>query len=550
MDIKKVVVVGGGSAGWMTASALVKFFPDKEIVVVEDPDTPAIGVGESTYDGIRYFCKLIGVENDDFFLQTDASLKIGISFADFYKESGEEPFLYPFGSPLLEDTRWHYEDWLIKKVYYPETPVHEFVESYFPQANLAKIGRFSDNKSKKFGHFNPDLDAALHFDAIKFGEFLRDSLCIPAGVKHLQGKVKAVVADKFGIESLTMEDGSSIIADLFVDCTGFKSMLLGEALKEPFNSYEEVLPNNKAWATRLPYKNKATELRPVTTSTGIENGWVWDIPLWSRLGTGYVYSDKFVSDEDALAEFKKYLASDKMVEPRTEEEIAELEFNNIQMRVGIHERTWVKNVVAIGLSAGFIEPLESNGLFTVHEFIYQLLRALQRGTVSSWDLEVYNRATLEIYNNFANFIRMHYALSLRKDTPYWKANFDRGQYFNKSIVNMSNHSDHLDTLYESKTNSFSASTRGGLTIISVGMNYPILDPISVAIGQIKNQMDYRTELSQNFRDLDAKRMFWQDAAKKSDTLLEYLEKKYHRVKSDIEEETNDIYDDLDGDFYN
>jgi len=533
MDIEKIVIVGGGSAGWMTASALVKFFPNKEIVVVEDPDTPIIGVGESTYEGIRHFCNIVGIKNDDFFYQTDASLKIGLSFVDFYKESGEEPFFYPFGKPFLEASRWNYEDWFVKKVYYPETPRTEFVESYFPQASLAKLGKFSDNEFGNFGNFNPDVDVALHFDAVKFGRFLRDNLCIPAGVKHIKGKVVTVNTNNSGVEFLSMADESSITADLFVDCTGFKSLLLGEALNEPFNSYGEVLVNNKAWATRVPYKNKEKELRPITACTAIENGWVWDIPLWSRLGTGYVYSDKFVSDEDALAEFKKHLASDKMVEPRTEEEISELEFNNIQMRVGIHERTWVKNVVAIGLSAGFIEPLESNGLFTVHEFIYQLLRALQRGTVSSWDLEVHNRATLEIYNNFANFIRMHYALSLRQDTPYWKASFERGKYFDKSVVDVSSKMDNLDTLYEAKTNTFNPPSSGGLAIISAGMNYPILDPVSVTIGGIMNQMDYKIVLAANWKALEDNRIRWMDEAENSETLLTYLQNKY---KYDIEKE--------------
>ena len=527
MDIKKVVVVGGGSAGWMTASALIKFFPDKEIVVIEDPDSPAIGVGESTYDGIKYFCTLIGVKEEDFFVQTDASLKIGLSFVDMYKTSGEEPFFYPFGAPYLENTRWGYEDWLIKKVCYPETPVTEFAESYFPQTSLAKMNKFSDNESGEFGNFNAKYDAALHFDAIKFGIYLRDNLCIPAGVKHIKARVDDVTTDDTGIKSLTTDTGMTITADLFVDCTGFKSLLLGEALKEPFNSYKKVLPNNKAWATRLPYKNKEAELRPITTSTFIENGWVWDIPLWSRLGTGYVYSDEFVSDKDALDEFKKYLASDKMVEPRTQEEINELEFKNIEIRVGIHERTWVKNVVAIGLSAGFIEPLESNGLFTAHEFILQLVRALQRGTVSSWDVEVYNRATLEIYNNFANFIRMHYALSSRRDTPYWKANFERGQYFNNSVVRLAASKDHLEGVYDAKMSTFNPPTRGGLTLIAVGMNYQLLDPISISLGEIKNNMNYKTDLAANFRDLDSKRAVWAAAADRADTLLEYLRKKYH-----------------------
>jgi tryptophan halogenase len=173
-----------------------------------------------------------------------------------------------------------------------------------------------------------------------------------------------------------------------------------------------MLPNNSAWATRIPYKNKEKELVGYTNCTAIENGWVWNIPLWSRIGTGYVYSDKFVSDEDALKEFQKYLGT------------KELEFKNIKMRVGLHNRLWVKNVVAIGLSAGFIEPLESNGLFTVHEFLMILLRNIQRDKFSQFDRDSYNYQAKHLFRNFAEFVALHYALSHRNDTEYWKANLN------------------------------------------------------------------------------------------------------------------------------
>ena len=151
---------------------------------------------------------------------------------------------------------------------------------------------------------------------------------------------------------------SKVKADLFIDCTGFSALLIDKALKEPFESFEDVLPNNSAWATKMPYKNKKKELVGYTNCTAIDNGWVWNIPLWSRIGSGYVYSDKYISDDDALLQFQKHIKKGD-----------ELEYKHIKMRTGIHKRTWVKNVCAIGLSAGFIEPLESNGLYTVHEFL-------------------------------------------------------------------------------------------------------------------------------------------------------------------------------------
>jgi flavin-dependent dehydrogenase len=522
----RIVIVGGGSAGWMTAAILVHSFPNKDITVIEDPDTPPIGVGESTYEGIKYYCEFIGVDEQSFFKETDASLKIGLTFSNFYKKSGYNPFIYSFGKPYLAGTRWGLEDWLIKKSAYPETPTEEFAESYFPQANLAKHGRFSENVDGTFGSFDPKLDTALHFDAIKFGGWLRDFYSLPKGVKLIKSKVSNVNLKHDLISSLSLENGMEITADLFIDCTGFKSMLLSQALQEPFLSYSDVLPNNSAWATRLPYKDPEKELAPVTKCTAIENGWCWDIPLWSRLGAGYVYSDKYVSKEEALEEFKQHLMSEEMIIPRSREEVDSLEYNSISMRVGIHKRTWVGNVVAIGLSAGFIEPLESNGLFTVHEFLYQLVRTLLRGDVSQWDRDVYNSATKLTYDGFAEFIRLHYALSLRDDTKYWKDNLKRSYDFSSYALS----DEYASTLYQVKTNKtkrFETPSVGGDIWIATGLNYPTLDPVSVRLGEIRNKMNYKEDLSTDFFNLDQKRLTWSARALASPTLYQYLKEKYY-----------------------
>ncbi len=525
-NIENIIIVGGGSAGWMTAAALIKFFPNKNITVVESPNTSPIGVGESTYEGIRFFCRLLEINEKDFFIETDASIKIAIAFSNFYKESGDDKFQYPFGPPFLDGTLWGAEDWLIKKSIYPETPSSEYAESYFPQAQLVKHGRFSDNKKGEFEKFRPELDTALHFDAIKFGKWLKNKYCLPKNVKNIEQEIIEVKTNKNGISSLLLSSGDTLSADLYVDCTGFKSLLLDKTLKEPFVSYTDILPNNSAWATRIEYIDKEKELKPVTTCTALKNGWTWDIPLWSRLGAGYVYSDKYINEEKALEEFKNYLTSSSMTMKRSREDVDKLEFVNIKMRVGIHERTWVKNVVAIGLSAGFIEPLESNGLFTVHEFLYQLIRSLLRGKVSGWDIDVYNKKTLEIYDNFVNFIRIHYSLSIRDDSDYWKDNLNRSNYFNKEYL-MSNRLDHIDVLYNAKTTNFQVPTYGGIPWISTGMNYPILDIVSVKHGELKNGMNYKNDLDSYFRELDSKREFWEKNALNSPTLYNYLKKKYH-----------------------
>ena len=180
--------------------------------------------------------------------------------------------------------------------------------------------------------------------------------------------------------------------------------------------YKRQLPNNKAWATRLPYKNKRKEMVSWTDCQAIQNGWVWKIPLWSRMGTGYTYSDKYINDEEALNEFKTHLKTTGL----TEKDIQQLSFRQLIMKVGVYKDLWVKNVVAIGLSAGFIEPLEGNGLFSVHEFIVNLIRTLNRGSVSQWDRDVFTSTCKSTFRTFAEFVALHYALSHRNDTPYWK----------------------------------------------------------------------------------------------------------------------------------
>ena len=175
-------------------------------------------------------------------------------------------------------------------------------------------------------------------------------------------------------------------------------------MKEPFESYEDILPNNSAIATRQPYTNKKEQLKGYTNCKAVSNGWIWNIPLWSRIGTGYVYSDKYTTYEDALKELQQELGTD------------ELEFRKIKMRIGIHKRLWVKNVCAIGLSAGFIEPLESNGLLTIHHFLFNLIPILKKEIVNEFAIQHFNLSCRRMFRGFAEFVAMHYAISDRIDS--------------------------------------------------------------------------------------------------------------------------------------
>tara|TARA_Y100000287_G_scaffold183990_1_gene184026 strand:+ start:2221 stop:3771 length:1551 start_codon:yes stop_codon:yes gene_type:complete len=411
-NVKKIIVLGGGSAGWMTASTLIKEYPDKEITLIESPNTPIVGVGESTIGGIKFWTTYLGIDDNEFFKYTDATYKLSIRFEDFYKK-GDGGFHYPFGEPVFINKADGYNEWIIKKHIYPETHRSDFAECFYPQMALVKNKKLFDNEKNEIP-FNFRENTAYHFDATKFGLFLKERYCLPRGVKHIVEDIKTIECNDNGIESLNKK----YKADLYFDCTGFKSLLLGETLQTEFESYSDMLPNNSAWATRVPYKSKKEEINCYTNCTAIENGWVWQIPLWSRWGTGYVYSDKFVDDETALQEFKNHL-------DKKGQDYSNAEFKKIKMRVGIHKRLWVKNVVGIGLAAGFIEPLESNGLFSVHEFIMRFIRNAQRDIITQWDRDNFTFQCKKFFRNFAEFVAMHYAMSNRDDTEYWRANANK-----------------------------------------------------------------------------------------------------------------------------
>jgi len=519
MKVDKIVIVGGGSSGWISAAFLAKTFSEKEITVIESPNIPIVGVGESTLADITNLRDYLGIDEKQFMKATNASYKMSIKFTDFYeKDSGG--FHYPFRCPDLSESQNGLYDWLELKAFYKDNiDVADFVRCYFPHAALFEQNKISENRYGEFGSYCKQTDVAYHFDSVLFGKYLKENHCLPNGVKHISAEVIDAKISENGIETLFLDNGAEIQSDLFIDCTGFKSLLLSHYLNEPFDSYEDDLPNNRAWAVQLPYKNKESELEPFTNCTAIDNGWVWNIPLWSRLGTGYVYSDKFVDSTTALEEFKTYLKSDKMVVPRSEEEIEQLQFKDIPMRVGIHKRTFVKNVCAIGLSAGFIEPLESNGLFTVQAFLLKLAKSMLRGKVSKWDKDVYNAATRGMYNNFVEFVGAHYSLSHRDDTQYWQA--IQNKTFSQQLVDMQPTSIvgywHL---HNQKMFGAPIEPLVGITYISVGMNYFLYDSIDQDYGKFGANIENRIKQIESI--YDRKKEKWLQAAKHEPTLYEYL----------------------------
>ena len=468
----KILIVGGGSAGWMTAATLESQFPQYKISLIESKNISTVGVGESTIAQITQWMRLLKIKDEDFLKHVDGSYKLSIKFTDFYKKG--EAFHYPFGAPPVENTRAGTNDWWFKKMLYPKTPYSDYADCTYPlQMAYVNQNKFDIN----------EVERAYHFDAIKFGLWLKNNYC--KKIKHIVEDVVSVEQDENGITSLN----NKYKADLYIDCTGFRSLLLGKSLKEPFESYSNMLPNNSAWATKIKYKNKEKELLPYTNCTAIENGWVWRVPLWSRLGTGYVYSDKFVSDEDALKEFKSHLKNREKIS-----NVEELEYRNIKSRVGIHKRLWVKNVVAIGLSSGFIEPLEGNGLFSVHEFLINLVRNLQREKISQWDKDNFNYQCKHLFREFAEFVGLHYALSHRNDTEYWKHCFNKS--WDEHLINLKavGYSGFKDAVYRRTYNS-KFDDGAGLESIAAGMHWSPTDKQTIIVKTNYEEKNLEKEFS-------------------------------------------------------
>ena len=416
----KICIVGGGSAGWMSASTLSLKDIDSEITLISSKDISPVCVGESTLEKIHNWKVMLPFDEVDFIKETNGTLKHSIKFTNWLKpDSGS--FHYPFGTVQHDPDLW----WSIQLE--RGTLSHN---TYGQDINAT--GALAEN-----GKVDISYPYSYHFDATKFAQYLKEKFC--KNVNHIEATVIDGDVDENGIKSLRLDNGENIEADLFIDCTGFRSLLLGDYLKEPFKSSNDLIPNDTSWITTIPHANKK-EMAPFTECTAIENGWVWEIPLWDRVGSGYVYSSKYVSDEDAKQEFITCLTK-KGYNP------SKCEFRKIPLRVGRHERTWVKNVVAIGLSGGFIEPLESNGLLTIHENLIDLYKTLRRGLPSECLKKMYNRGTNRKFDEFLEFVALHYALTQRQDTPYWKDIFNKDYRFieerEQRVDGFASWSDHL-----------------------------------------------------------------------------------------------------------
>jgi flavin-dependent dehydrogenase len=417
----KVVVVGGGTAGWMTASYLKAAFGDRlSITVVESGRIGTIGVGEATFSDIRHFFQFLQLREQDWMPTCNATYKLGIRFQD-WRGVGHR-FYHPFeqirsvnGFPLADwwlhngpSSRFDLDCFIMPSVCEAgRSPRHldgSLVDQDFREGEEVAGLTMSEHQGKT------QFPYAYHFEASLLAKFLC-RYAVDRGVTHIIDDVLDVRLDERGwVDHVVTSEHGQIDGDLFVDCTGFRGLLLNKALGVPFLSYQETLPNDSAVALQVPLDMKERGILPCTVATAQDNGWIWTIPLFGRIGTGYVYASDYCSPEEAERTLREFVGP----------EAATVQANHIRMRIGRSQQSWRHNCVAIGLSSGFVEPLESTGIFFIHHAIEQLVKHFPAADWSPKAREMYNSAVAHVQDGIREFLVIHYRGAARDDTQYWR----------------------------------------------------------------------------------------------------------------------------------
>ena len=403
--IEHIVVVGGGSAGWLAAGVLAAEHALR-VTLVESPAVPTIGVGEGTWPSMRDTLHRIGVSEADFFRECDASFKQGSRFERWVTGSDDDVYFHPFVLPQ------GYGDTNLAAAWQRSHRNIPFADLVSFQPHLCVHGRAP--KQAATPEYAAVANYGYHLDAGKFGAFLREHCVNKLGVRHIVDPVEDIRnKDNGDIAALLLRGGSVVEGDLFVDCTGMQSLLLGKHYGVPLLHQRHVLFNDSALAVQVPYANEDEPIASQTTSSAQPNGWIWDIGLPGRRGIGHVYSSAHTSDEDAERVLRAYVLASggpaDMPAPR-----------KLGFEPGYRERFWHRNVVAIGLSAGFIEPLEASALALV-ELSAAWLADDMPATRARMDVVAarFNEAFTYRWERIIDFLKLHYVLSRRSDTAYW-----------------------------------------------------------------------------------------------------------------------------------
>jgi len=394
--VKKVVVAGGGTAGWIAAYALVKQLgPLLDITLVESDEIGTVGVGESTIPTCRTFHQYMGIDEREFMRATNSTFKLGISFEN-WAALGDR-YIHSFGT--LGRGTWMAD-------------FHHFWLEARRQGWAGEIGEYCFEHqaaaAEKFATSeNTTLNYAYHLDATSYGQYLR-GLAEAKGVRRVEGKIKEVRqnAESGDIQALLLDSGESVEGDLFIDCTGFRGLLIEQALKTGFEDWGEWLPTDSA----LPVQTESIAApKPFTRAIAHKAGWRWQIPLQHRVGNGLVFASAFMSEDEARTILMDELEGEPLFEPRL-----------IRFKAGRRRKSWVNNCIAIGLSSGFIEPLESTSIHLIMIAVTRLLQAFPFGGSTPAARDRFNQQADREIIGIRDFIVLHYHATERDDSEFWR----------------------------------------------------------------------------------------------------------------------------------
>jgi tryptophan halogenase len=401
--IGKVVIVGGGTAGWMTAASLARYFENKsaEVTVIDSSEIGTVGVGEATIPNIVDFNRNLGIDELEFIKATQATFKLGIKFENWYQKDTD--FFHPFADYGVKLNNVDFHQYLQRMVSEGE---EVNLQDYCFSSVLAQKENFAQPQPNPESPL-ADYQYAYHFDAGLYANYLK-SFSLNLGIKHIDAKVESVQLNKKTgfIESLTLNNDQIISADLFIDCSGFKGLLIEEALETGYENWSDMLICDRAIAVQT---NAVSTPTPYTRSIACDAGWQWRIPLQHRTGNGYIYSSQFESDEEA----EKTLLN--TIDGKPINSVRKFSFHP-----GRRKQIWNKNCVAIGLSSGFLEPLESTSISLIQSIIAKLLTFFPDKSFNEHDIAEVNRLHNAEVENIRDFLVLHYKLTQRSDTKFWQ----------------------------------------------------------------------------------------------------------------------------------
>ncbi len=400
----RFVIMGGGTAGWMAACLLAKNWPQHAVTLVESPDVGIIGVGEGSTPQLRAFFKMLGLAEAEWMPKCNATYKNGITFRGWSERPGFESYYHPFATDIdghsLGDFTYNTRARRTGRDVNAH-PDHFFLPTLLSAKRLGPIA--AEN-------FPFDVGYGYHFDAYLVGAVLRDH-AKALGVEHLERHIATVdVAENGNVTQLVASGGETIPGDFFIDCSGFRGSIIQEALGERFISFADNLFNDSAVVMPTPPDPSGTN--PHTSATALSAGWAWDIPLTNRTGNGYVYSSRYIDKDAAETELRTHLG---MLD-------SDVQARHLTMKVGRVERSWVGNCLAVGLSQGFIEPLEATALHIVQATVEGFISAMESGGFTPAMRDQFNARIGARYDGIRDYIVCHYRVNRRTDTSYWRDN--------------------------------------------------------------------------------------------------------------------------------